>query len=46
MPLVRYNLSDPRDDLDDFEVGLTNKTPAEPESFEKWWETLREPSEG
>ena len=32
--LVRANLLDPREDLDDSEVGLTYRTPTELESFE------------
>ena len=43
---MRANLSDPQDDLNDSEVGLTYKIPAEPESLEKWREILREPPEG
>ena len=46
MSLMRANLSDPREDLDDFEVGLTYKTPAELESLEKRRETLKKPLEG
>ena len=42
---MRANLSDPQEDLDDSEAGLTYKTPAELESLEKWRETLREPPE-
>ena len=38
---MRDYLPDPREDLDDSEVGLTYKTPAESESFEKQRETLR-----
>ena len=34
-PLMKTNLHDPREDLDDFEVGLTYKTPVEPDLFEK-----------
>ena len=46
MLLVRANLSESREDLDDSEVGLTYKTPVEYESFEKWRETLRKSLEG
>ena len=46
MPLMRDNLLDLPEDLDNFEVGLTYKTPTEPESFKKSMETLREPLEG
>ena len=46
MPLIRINLSNSQEGLDDFEMGLTYKTPTESESFEKWRETLREFSEG
>ena len=43
MSLMRANLSDPREDLDNSKTELTYKIPAEPESLEKWRETLREP---
>ena len=46
MLLMRDNLSDPREDLDDSKVRLTYKIHAEPESFKKQRETHREPSEG
>ena len=39
--LRRANLSDPREDIDDSEVGLTYQTHAKPELREKWRETLR-----
>ena len=44
-PLVRANLSDLRKDINDSEVGLTCKTPAELESLEKQRENLRKPLE-
>ena len=40
---MRANLSNPQEDLDDSKVGLTYKTPAEPESLKKWGKILREP---
>ena len=46
MPLVRANLPDPQEDLDNSEVGLTYKIPVEPESFEKRRKILRKTLEG
>ena len=42
MPLVRANLPNSKEDLDDSEVGLTYQTPAELESYEKQREILEE----
>ena len=46
MSLVRANLLDLREDLDDFEMGLSYKTPTELESLEKRRKTLKKSSEG
>ena len=43
---MRANLPDPREDLDDFEVGLIYQTPVKPESHEKQREILRESLKG
>ena len=45
-PLMRANLLDPQENLNDPEVGLTYKTPTEPKLLKKWRETLRKSLEG